>query len=74
MSVFGRVSFAFVALCWLVIAPARADLAGDVRNVLRDPSYAKQVAALRAELHTYTPMQTIENAILQASATPHALR
>jgi UDP:flavonoid glycosyltransferase YjiC (YdhE family) len=54
--------------------PRPATIRRAVRNVLRDPSYAKQVAALRAELHTYTPMQTIENAILQATATPHALR
>ncbi|WP_457252761.1 glycosyltransferase [Pedococcus sp. P5_B7] len=54
--------------------PRPAAIRRAVRTVLGDPSYAKQVAALRAELHTYTPMQTIENAILQASATPHALR
>lgn len=54
--------------------PRPATIRRAVRNVLRDPSYAKQVAALRAELHTYTPLETIGNAILQASVTPNALR
>ena len=39
-----------------------------VRRVLDDPTYAENVAALRAELLAYDPMATIENAILAETA------
>jgi UDP:flavonoid glycosyltransferase YjiC (YdhE family) len=39
-----------------------------VQTVLDDPAYRRNVAKLRAELHAYDPMATIENAILAESA------
>ena len=44
-----------------------------VRTVLNDPTYATNVADLRAQLQGYDPTETIENAILHESATsgPH---
>jgi UDP:flavonoid glycosyltransferase YjiC (YdhE family) len=49
--------------------PKPARLRRAVRTLLEDPTYAGNVADLRAELHAYDPMQTIENAILHESAT-----
>lgn len=49
--------------------PKPARLRRAVRTLLEDPTYAGKVADLRAELHAYDPMQTIENAILHESAT-----
>jgi UDP:flavonoid glycosyltransferase YjiC (YdhE family) len=49
--------------------PKPAKIRQAVHTLLEDPTYAEKVADLRAELHAYNPMQTIENAILPASAT-----
>ena len=49
--------------------PKPARLRQAVHTLLEDPTYANNVAELRAELHAYDPMPTIENAILHESAT-----
>ena len=54
--------------------PKPARLRQAVHTLLEDPTYANNVADLRAELHAYDPMQTIENAILHESATTRPWR
>ncbi len=49
--------------------PKPAKIRQAVRTLLEDHTYARKVADLRAELHAYDPMQTIQNAILHESAT-----
>jgi MGT family glycosyltransferase len=52
--------------------PRPAAIRNAVQTVLDDPSYTANVANLRAELSTYDPMTTIENTILNETATtPH---
>ena len=51
--------------------PKPAAIRKAVRTLLGDPKYARNVADLRAELRSYDPMTTIEQALLQeSSATP----
>ena len=49
--------------------PKPAAIRKAVQSVLDDPSYAANVAKVRAELRTYDPMTTIENTILNETAT-----
>ena len=49
--------------------PKPAAIRRAVETVLDDPTYAANVATLRAELHTFDPMTIIENAIQNDSAT-----
>jgi UDP:flavonoid glycosyltransferase YjiC (YdhE family) len=49
--------------------PRPAAIRKAVHTVLDDPTYSTNVARLRAELQTYDPMGTIENAILTRSAS-----
>jgi len=49
--------------------PKPAAIRKAVQTVLDDPTYTTNVAALRAELHAYDPITTIENTILNESAT-----
>ena len=47
--------------------PKPAAILKAVRRVLDDPTYARNVAALRAELQSYDPIGTIEERLLQAT-------
>jgi UDP:flavonoid glycosyltransferase YjiC (YdhE family) len=49
--------------------PKPAAIREAVQTILDDPTYTTNVAALRAELHTYDPITAIENTILNESAT-----
>jgi UDP:flavonoid glycosyltransferase YjiC (YdhE family) len=49
--------------------PKPAAIRKAVQTILDDPTYTTNVAALRAELHTYDPITAIENTILNESAT-----
>jgi UDP:flavonoid glycosyltransferase YjiC (YdhE family) len=49
--------------------PKPAAILKAVQAVLDDPTYATNVGNLRAELHAYDPIGTIENAILTETAT-----
>ena len=49
--------------------PKPAAIRKAVQSVLDDPSYAANVAKVRAELCTYDPTTTIENTILNETAT-----
>ena len=48
--------------------PKPAAIRTAVQTLLQDPTYTTNVAKLRAELHSYNPMATIENAILNTTA------
>lgn len=47
--------------------PKPAAIRKAVRRVLDDPTYARKVADLRAELQSYDPIGTIEERLLQAT-------
>jgi UDP:flavonoid glycosyltransferase YjiC (YdhE family) len=49
--------------------PTPARLRAAVRRVLDDPTYAANVAALRAELDSYAPLARIDAALTEATAT-----
>jgi UDP:flavonoid glycosyltransferase YjiC (YdhE family) len=49
--------------------PKPAAIRKAVRTVLHDPTYARKVADLRAELQSYDPIQAIENRLLQETVT-----
>ena len=49
--------------------PKAAAIRKAVRSVLDDPTYATNVANLRAQLESYDPMATIEDALLNESLT-----
>jgi UDP:flavonoid glycosyltransferase YjiC (YdhE family) len=51
--------------------PRPARILSAVRRVLDDPTYATNVAALRAELDSYDPMGRIEAALRESCLSPH---
>jgi len=54
--------------------PKPARIGDAVRTLIEDPTYAGKVADLRAELHAYDPLQTIEKAILHESTVTRPWR
>jgi MGT family glycosyltransferase len=52
--------------------PKPAAIRNAVRRVIADPAYATRVAAVRAELESYDPMATIEEALLEELGTAEA--
>jgi len=49
--------------------PTPAAIRKAVHRLLDDPAYAGRIAVLRAELESYDPVATIENALLEETAT-----